>query len=688
MALSSKMFLSLVLFVALTCSCLMDAVNADAALVGIREPCANEGEEVKIDMTACYKCICKNGFVECEPESCPAVDDCYLYNKKAPGRCCDKCVGCLYEGRMIDSGTEWTDPDDPCEHYKCVSGVITRSRIKCYTPCSNPLPLKHGQCCPICLGCQLNGQKVTNEATLSEDPCVKCTCDGRKLTCTKKSCPVLQCPASKQIRIPGECCARCMERREEFKLGMQKHCVIGKAVHFHGATYKADQCASCECRNGTTFCEKNTCPVLECGIEDQVQGLNDCCPSCPVPAEFKSTCTHRGQVYENGETWSLNACTSCECRSGEVRCARSQCPPQKCKPNETLIKPKDECCSKCVESPGVCTVFGDPHYKTFDGYFYSFQGSCKYQLTADCKDHSFSIRVTNDARLTKSSSWTKTVTLKLGNLKVNLGQKMRVKINGSRVDPPYKMDGVLDVFKSDDGTEVVVSTALGIKLTWDGNNFIQVEVPVVYKNKLCGLCGNYNSVFRDDLLSRTGVNMTDNVWKFAQSWAVGGEKACTRPRKKEMVAKNSQCRPKKFFTFCKILKTDVFGECNSQLNPENYFESCKIDMCECPHKQCYCDSLAAYAHECQRQGIRLPNWRRDTNCYPNATNFFTSHHHHLLMQQPVGPQKKRHQQPTQRQQKNAIVSSQPNHRKKHRQQASHGLLLDPSSRRAPPPLYS
>lgn len=32
MALSSKMFLSLVLFVTLTCSCLMDAVNADAAL--------------------------------------------------------------------------------------------------------------------------------------------------------------------------------------------------------------------------------------------------------------------------------------------------------------------------------------------------------------------------------------------------------------------------------------------------------------------------------------------------------------------------------------------------------------------------------------------------------------------------------------------------------------------------------
>lgn len=67
-----------------------------------------------------------------------------------------------------------------------------------------------------------------------------------------------------------------------------------------------------------------------------------------------------------------------------------------------------------LSGDGVCTVFGDPHYRTFDGKFYSFKGPCKYQLVSDCVGRTFSIRVTNDARLTKSSAWTKTIAIKVG----------------------------------------------------------------------------------------------------------------------------------------------------------------------------------------------------------------------------------------------------------------------------------
>jgi von Willebrand factor type C domain len=147
-------------------------------------------------------------------------------------------------------------------------------------------------------GCYLNGQHVLEgrEVTLSEDPCVKCQCKGKRLTCQKKACPVLQCPLSKQAKAPGECCPRCIARRELIQI--PGNCIFGLQMHMHGKSFLVDACTRCTCMNGTSICQRNTCPVLECPQEYQEITPGDCCPRCPLVDEVKSICSYDGRTYQ------------------------------------------------------------------------------------------------------------------------------------------------------------------------------------------------------------------------------------------------------------------------------------------------------------------------------------------------------------------------------------------------------
>lgn len=60
--------------------------------------------------------------------------------------------GCVRNGIYHESETEWTEGTEPCKIFTCKAGVITESRLHCYTPCSKPIPAAPGQCCPVCVG--------------------------------------------------------------------------------------------------------------------------------------------------------------------------------------------------------------------------------------------------------------------------------------------------------------------------------------------------------------------------------------------------------------------------------------------------------------------------------------------------------------------------------------------------------
>lgn len=289
-----------------------------------------------------------------------------------------------------------------------------------------------------------------------------------------------------------------------------------------------------------------------------------------------------------------------------------RCPALACAPHQTPQRLAAHCCAKCVDRDGICTVFGDPHYKTFDGKFYSFQGSCKYQLVSDCSNNTFSIRISNDARNTSHSSWTRTATLRIGSSKINMGRKMRIKVNGQRVMLPHVVDGVAEIDRSNGS--VLLKADIGIQLLWDGDGFLEVTVSSAYKDKLCGLCGNFNSVARDDLTTRDGRLVRDE-WKFGTSWRVGGRHACTRRQERPVKSKCRHERLKRAKRLCREFKrNDVFSECKAKMNPLNYEEACIRDACGCTGVRCHCAAYRAYTRECERLGAAPAQWARAVWC--------------------------------------------------------------------------
>lgn len=307
-----------------------------------------------------------------------------------------------------------------------------------------------------------------------------------------------------------------------------------------------------------------------------------------------------------------------------------------CAPGTRKIMVPGECCPKCEEGTesvkivgsisnrffsvdGVCMVFGDPHYKTFDGKIYSFKGIGKYQLVADCRNNSFSIRVANSALDRFISSSTKRVGVKYGQIRFNLQQRGKVRFNGDRIEPPFTSRDNKVVIERIEQDYLRVTLDNGVKLLWNGNSFLEVSVPAKFKNNLCGLCGNFNSHVQDDLKTKHGVVVGDSeTVQFASSWCVGRRSECD---KKVRAVSQKACMKRQPRNRCQAFvkkNNHVFGNCNSKLNNMKYYDACKMDMCSCASKKCYCESMIAYARECERLGGKLmAEWQKELKCDAN-----------------------------------------------------------------------
>lgn len=583
--------------------------TAQAFIEGSDAKCTNEGEEVFIPLISddpCIKCVCRNQVVDCERKFCQSSEGCYMILFDSYGQqkqCCDVCKGCMFHGKKYISGTNWTDPTDPCLTYSCRASVVTVSRAKCYTHCHNPVILP-GVCCPSCAGCSFGGKVFNDGETFAPggDPCIKCSCKKGSLSCEKQNCPVMNCPADRIYRPPGSCCHKCRGSRKIYDVSSV--CLFRNKVYTLQEFLRVDNCTNCTCVDGTMVCHKPACPVLICP-EDQLQILpGECCPSCKI--QPRRECRYEGNIYQDGSHWRRDVCTTCSCHDGYTDCQLEHC-------NNALQCPKgyklqftpEACCPTCVEE-AVCTVFGDPHYRTFDGKVYNFQGRCKYILARDCSNKTFSIKVQNDARRTSGFSWTHRVTILLERYRITLQQKLVVKVNRQKIKLPFRSYDGTSLWIRQEGHSVVMDSISGLQVVWDGDSFLELTVPSKYKRRLCGLCGNYNGDPNDDMTGRNGI-VYYNEREFGETWRTGSQSACrnrlTLQKTESPCKKNLKARHRE----CQILLSDVFKECRQKVDPKTYYRSCLMDMCDCPKgKLCSCEGLLAYSRACAREGFQIP----------------------------------------------------------------------------------
>uniref|UniRef100_A0A8C2WYZ8 VWFD domain-containing protein n=1 Tax=Cyclopterus lumpus TaxID=8103 RepID=A0A8C2WYZ8_CYCLU len=276
----------------------------------------------------------------------------------------------------------------------------------------------------------------------------------------------------------------------------------------------------------------------------------------------------------------------------------------KCRVKELCVK------GECVHvSTATCRAVGDPHYVTFDGRRFNFQGTCTYIMTTVTKTSPdlppFTVTTTNNHR---------------GNTRVSYVRTVTVSVNGGELQylPVSLLGGKVSVTQS--GIYAVLTTDFGLNVKYDWNMRLYIVVPSSYYQHLGGLCGNYNGDRSDDLPEPKGssisavLNMiqkwkTDTSDLFCHDNCAGHCAHCSKEQQAHFSRPN----------LCGILtKSDgPFSACHKKVDPFSYLENCVYDVCvNKGAKQILCNNLKSYADACMSEDVKInPQWRMVTKCF-------------------------------------------------------------------------
>ncbi|GIY74796.1 hemocytin [Caerostris extrusa] len=365
--------------------------------------------------------------------------------------------------------------------------------------------------CPMQISV-LHFEKATFSKVQNSVPVVRCTKSGNPCTCT---CEVI---ASNEYCEP-QCVQGCT-------------CPDGMALNSEGFCVAVDQCPCfykgkeypasdvivqgdqvCTCVNAKWECKMDLEKLTQApatGVSERLietESHDLCKDGLILDTDIQKCvdikqcgCIHANQRYKEGDTIK-QFCNLCTCQTGEWQCTENVC-------------------------PGICTAWGESHFKSYDGKIFDFHGDCEYVLSKGrMKGSSFSINVQNVPCGTSGVTCSKAFTLELGNLKQTRGDTNEIiapkeKLTLVYDNPLPKMSLSSRFVVLESGLFVLVYTDVGVTIRWDKGTRIYVTLDPKWRNRVTGICGNFNDDQADDFLTPSGGIPEARASIFADSWKV------------------------------------------------------------------------------------------------------------------------------------------------------------------------
>ncbi|XP_051751504.1 IgGFc-binding protein isoform X1 [Ctenopharyngodon idella] len=587
--------------------------------------CLNPDKEKQTEAeTSCSMLIAEKGpFSSCYEKIPPQkfFDECVKDVAAQPN---DKTVHCRHIQRYVASCQEiGTSVNIWRNNTFCPLTCFKNSHYElCADTCSSTCAsLTKSQKCPMCQeGCQCDDGFLFDGGECKTLDSCGCYADGKFYK-------------SGETVILGKCEGKCLCKAGVFScepLECNKDQICGKKDGALGCYNKETYCpvnmhydacgtacaASCADRDAPDKC---TLPCVEgCQCNDGFVRSGDEC----IPVK-KCGCTYKGRYYLAEQTfWSENQCTEkcvCNSQTGNVECTPTKC--KKSQVCDTRNGVKD-----CYPlSYSTCQGAGDPHYRTFDGKTFDFQGTCTYYLskvlnTADPSLVPFEVLVKNENRgRNMAVAYTKSVSLTVYGYTIVLSKESprKVKVNNLYVNLPFELeDGRLSIFYS--GYFGVIKTDFGLTLKFNWESHVSLTLPSTYYSVVGGLCGNWNNNVNDDFLTPNNT-LASTSTIFGTSWKVRDDPGCSDGCQGKVCPKcDVMERNKDAFTKPCSTITDKLGPfkgCHTKVNPNQFYEDCVYDMCMYGgHSSALCSALTAYTAACQDALGKVESWRTNSFC--------------------------------------------------------------------------